>query len=187
MSTHPATLRAFFEPAPIDHPRLTRALRQRVGGAARAVGRARDEVALVLEEPVLNGLRAALDINFAEIMARAWTSLAEIRDAAQLSATGRAYAVPLGRHRLRSEHAPSLEIAHENVVVGSLGAQATLDLSIEQMEIILQDGAITAIRRGDYFGAGALAIGGAQIATLERRPFSLQGEARLRHPLKLPV
>ena len=186
MSAHPATLREFFEPAQIKSDRLGRAVLKKAGRPAQAIGRNRREVAIVLKEPVMDALWGALDISFADILSRGWLALNELRHAAQLSANGRPYAVPVGRHRLRSEHRPALEVTHDDAAVASLKALAIIEIRIESIEIIVREGAVSALRNGHYIGAGALQIEGVGIASMEQRAFTLEGEARLRKPLPVP-
>ncbi|MCI4664247.1 MAG: hypothetical protein MRY74_05955 [Neomegalonema sp.] len=186
MSRHPATLRALFEHASFDQDRLKRLLLRKAARPAQSMRRGASEVAQVLHEPVFSALHGALDIRLADVMARGWLSLSELRDAAQLSATGHAYAAPLGRHKLRSEHAPRLDIRLGEELIDRIAAQISLEFTIETMQLIISDGALVALRQGDYSVVGALRVEGEPIAALSDSRFVLEDRAELTRPLKIP-
>lgn len=183
---HPPTLRAFFDAAPIDEARLQRALDKKLRGPAEIAGVGRAEALAQLTPEAHAALASALDIPLADAMARAWLQFAELRDAAQLSASGRPYVAPLGRHRLTSEHAPLLEISFGDVVLEELEARVALTIAVEAVEIILRGGAISALRNGFYSAAGALSLDGATLVALPSRAFAITQETPLRRPLRPP-
>ncbi len=183
---HPPTLRALFDATDIDAHRLERVLNRRSRPIAEAAGLARADIAQRLAPAALDALRAALDIALADVMARAWLPLPELREAAQLSASGRPYLAPLARHRLVSEHAPGLEIAYDGEPIERIAARASVSFSIEAMEIVMRDGAIAAIRNGFYSGAGSLSLDGVGLAVLPTRAYAVGAETPLRRPLRPP-
>lgn len=185
-SAHPPTLRAFFEAAPVGAGRFVRAIAAKAAGVGDVMGLGRGQAAERLAPAVRNALYAALDITLADLMARAWTDLAELRDAAQLSASGRPYLVALGRHRLVSEHAPGVEVAFGRSSAARFSARVSVVFTVEAMEIVIEDGAIASLRSGAYAAAGSLALEGVVLASAATRRFEIKTPARLRSPVRPP-
>lgn len=185
MRTHPPSLAALFLPAEIDETALKSVLYRKTRRLAKAVRRDRQNAASAMCDGALAALRSALNIPLSDLMAGPWAELRELRDAAQLSASGRAYSVALGDHKLRSDHTPILDIARRGAHLAQLKARVRVEFEFERVEIVLRDGAIVALREGLYDGKGALSIEGATVAMLPKERFEIGREARLHKPIGL--
>ncbi len=101
-----------------------------------------------------------LDIPLLDILVAGWTKSREMERFAdpEKFPPQATHLVALAEHTVKSEHHPYLEVSVREAVVGRIPFTLTVTLTLQALELEIQDGRIKAIRSGTLQGGGILAL-----------------------------
>lgn len=179
---HPQRLSDFFDHGVLDIDALLRAAPL----VAEQARRSRTLYEMDAQQMMVGAFRGALDVLIAEIMGRAWLTIADLRDAARRSETQGLCAAPLHRHTIASDHTPQLEIFRGSDRIGSVSMAVRVEFAVDAMELLLDRGAIAGLKAGRYAGAGVAVVSGVKVAEVTAARFAIPGAYFLAAPIPIP-
>lgn len=103
-------------------------------------------------------LGEVLSVGLEEILGSAWTKYRGIREYADLEKhpPGETVLLPLADHKIESAHSPHVDLMVRNVLLGSIGLDIALVLTLESVVLKLQGGKIRSIQAGSCQASGSL-------------------------------
>ncbi len=177
------TLKGFFfgEDRGSSAPGILPAIRQALSDGA--------DVSWPVEaEIIADKLGEALEVSFADILARAWGERPEIRNAMEQSLylPGEALHVPLARHRLTSAHEPSVEIFADGRIVQSLTFGLEVSLQPDDAVLTIRNGRICAVSGGNGRGDGQLELDGSVLIERQSQRLQIAGKVTRGEERRVP-
>jgi hypothetical protein len=103
---------------------------------------------------------ALADISVLDVMVGAWKKHADFRKHLRVSAADPAKVIvmPLGSHRVVSEHRPSMDVRCDGHVVATVTFPIEVTFQVEAAQLTLQGGAVTEVRLGEVKVSGTVKV-----------------------------
>jgi hypothetical protein len=135
----------------------------------------------LLKDQVATRLDALLDVEVAEILARAWKKYRVLQEFADTTKHGPddVSIVPMLDHTISSEHSPKLEVVIADQVVATLTLDVTAELKVEGINLAIQNARITEIRLARLSAGGTISCQGVELLSAETKPVDLPGHFNL--------
>jgi hypothetical protein len=123
-----------------------------------------------------------LDISVLDVMLGAWRTRSDFRKHVRASAADptKAIVIPLGAHRITSEHRPSIEIRSDGRVLAKLSFPIEVTFDVEAAQLTLRGGAVKEIRTGEVKARGTVKFEDAVILERDLEPIRLPGTITLK-------
>jgi len=122
-----------------------------------------------------------LDISVLDVMLGAWKTRSDFRKHVRASAAEptKPIVVPLGAHRITSEHRPSIEVRSEGRVLAKLSFPVAVTFEVEAAQLTLRGGAVKEVRTGAIKARGTVKFEDAVILERDLEPIHLPGTITL--------
>ncbi len=135
----------------------------------------------VIRGEIFEKVEYLLEISIPDILVAAWNKyriLLKYLDRKKYP-SNESFLVPLAEHTITSEHHPYLEVRVNDLPVGKIGFKISVDLTLEEIILKIQDGKITEIFTGTCKGKGTIMCGDLLILKEETHSFALPGSIDL--------
>ena len=129
-----------------------------------------------------------LDVNMFDIMCGAWAKLKSLQAYRNQKKhpPGEISIVPMGEHKIRSKHRPSIEILFGEKRIFELQIEVLLKLKLKSFILKIQDGCIHEIKAGSFMIAGMIKCGQQKIIEKKSPEYDLPRSIVLKECFKIP-
>jgi hypothetical protein len=119
-----------------------------------------------------------LDISVLDVMLGAWKTRGDFRKHVRASAADptKTLVVPLGTHRIASEHRPSIEVRSEGRLLAKLHFPVEVAFEVEAAQLTLRGGTVTEIRTGELKARGTVKFEHTVILERDLEPIHFPGK-----------
>ena len=127
------------------------------------------------------------DVDVGLLLVSAWCKYGELREYAdpKKHSPNETHLVPLGKHTLKVEYSPYLEVLFNGRPLSRIVFDVTLALDLEGFVLTIQNGKIIKVRTGTCQGSGKIEYGDRTILKKALTKFTLPGTIELKDGISL--
>ncbi len=142
-----------------------------------------------VKQEIYQQLEKLLDISLGVVLARAWVSAKQVKNAIEKQneeKSDAAVVIPLLTHKIQSKHEPKLKIMLNNVQIGELPLTVKFAFRLNGLLLKIQYGKLQSILAGKCKGVAMLAYQGVKLEEKQIAEFDLADEITIRKTKEEP-